>query len=661
MKKRIRTIGIYFILAVLLLSMLPVAFASVPEPMAVGRIVDISVGQGTFSDVGAVVTESGNLYMWGDNTYAQIGVAPTTTQEGNTTHYIENSSFSTPVLVDSIKNVVSIELGVGVCAALTSDGSVYTWGNNWYENTERFSGLLGHGTTEALIATPKKVEALNGKNVVQISVSESSFAALTSSGEVYIWGVTRDMATSGAAGLGSKVPYQPMCLDNVNVALTDAGAYAVITQNGELFHFPKGMSSIYPAYLPDYSIAKDVSFFSQCGNIGSAFVTTNGVIMAKPANAGGFEAVALPTSNKAITVNASSFYFAAVTVSGEVFTWGKSNTPLGIGKPAGGQVKEVVPTKVGLANIMQVSLGKDMALAQTTTGDVYVWGKIDGFTTYYEPIQLFNGTSTKPIIVNSYFYANENNVPILSTPYSKSRELIRQLSLGEEIFLVEAQYNSHGSLWYLTNDGGYVYSQNVTDRKPNTDRVKIFEFNNESYQVVYGFSEEYCYAQTDSRWNSEFSPNGSNLGCVVTAEAIAVSMYRQKIFLPTEMSYTREKIYCQWAFSKVVDAEYKKKSLDRATSEMQQLLTLYSLIHEGIPVNFRLKSVSISEANTESGHSVVVVGIRLYANPNALQIRDILVVDPWDGKLYTLETLLNDTKREIHCGTNWDMRIPTKG
>lgn len=90
-------------------------------------------------------------------------------------------------------------IGNQFSVALTYDGRVYSWG-------KRYGGRLGHSTTDygqnakiaAAIKTiegpaeychiPKKVCALDGKQIIDISVGSSHCLAISSNGELYGWG-----------------------------------------------------------------------------------------------------------------------------------------------------------------------------------------------------------------------------------------------------------------------------------------------------------------------------------------------------------------------------------------------------------------------------------------------------------------------------------------
>ena len=112
-------------------------------------------------DCNAVITENGDLYMWGDNNYAQLG----------------NASYQDVYTPEKImENVAQVSLGERHSAAITENGDLYMWGYNYY-------GQLGDGSKKNSII-PKKIM----ENVAQVSLGQYYSAAITKNGELYVWG-----------------------------------------------------------------------------------------------------------------------------------------------------------------------------------------------------------------------------------------------------------------------------------------------------------------------------------------------------------------------------------------------------------------------------------------------------------------------------------------
>jgi hypothetical protein len=113
-----------------------------------------------------VCTEDGRVYSFGNGRYGQLG-------HGN------NKARFTPTLIEAAplgeEFVVQVACGHDHSMALTSKGCVYTWG---YGDDD---GRLGHGSEVDDHTTPCIVEALNGKNAVQISSCHVHSVALVDS------------------------------------------------------------------------------------------------------------------------------------------------------------------------------------------------------------------------------------------------------------------------------------------------------------------------------------------------------------------------------------------------------------------------------------------------------------------------------------------------
>ena len=117
----------------------------------------------------AAVTSDGAVYTWGRGDYGRLG------------HGDEDNQH-TPKRVDALASVSVRALACGMrhTAALTSDGTVYTWGRG-------DDGELGHGNTSSQLV-PKRVDALASVSVRALACGVMHMAALTSDGAVYTWG-----------------------------------------------------------------------------------------------------------------------------------------------------------------------------------------------------------------------------------------------------------------------------------------------------------------------------------------------------------------------------------------------------------------------------------------------------------------------------------------
>ncbi|XP_055600343.1 probable E3 ubiquitin-protein ligase HERC2 isoform X2 [Uranotaenia lowii] len=129
------------------------------------RIVDVALGSGDAHSM--CVSDTGLLFAWGDGDFGKLG----------------NGSCNgspIPVQIETLSNVARIYSGSQFSVALTLDGTLYTWGKG-------HGGRLGLENSEHSNA-PKLVAALEGKKIVDVAVGSAHCLALTSNGELYGWG-----------------------------------------------------------------------------------------------------------------------------------------------------------------------------------------------------------------------------------------------------------------------------------------------------------------------------------------------------------------------------------------------------------------------------------------------------------------------------------------
>lgn len=162
-----------------------------------------------------------------------------------------------------------------------------------------------------------------------------------------------------------------------------------------------------------------------------------------------------------------------------------------------------------------------------------------------------------------------------------------------------------------------------------------------NYTILAGASLEYLYCQKN------YSAKGfASKGCYSTADAIMQSIADQKKYNPTSTWDTKQQLSS--------GLRTKKISGSKSYTEAQMLSETYKQLQKGNPVMLRVET-----STGASGHSVVAVGIRNGANPNKLTDKDILIVDPADGKIKTLADrykAVGNSALKVNSG--YSMRIP---
>jgi len=114
----------------------------------------------------AIDASDGSIWVWGDNTWGQLG--------NNTT-----AGISSPVSIARPGSYTSIScFNQSVVAIDASDGSLWTWGANWF-------GQLGDGTT-TMRSSP--VSVLGNRSYVSAKAGGDGIYAMTADGTVYVLG-----------------------------------------------------------------------------------------------------------------------------------------------------------------------------------------------------------------------------------------------------------------------------------------------------------------------------------------------------------------------------------------------------------------------------------------------------------------------------------------
>ncbi len=245
-------------------------------------------------------------------------------------------------------DVVSIWGGARGTIILKSDGTVWTWGANFF-------GKLGIGDINPVrTATPVEVDGTgnisNLNSVKAIMGCEMHNVALKSDGTVWCWGwnifgqlgngTTNDAYTPVQTGLGSVPPL-------TSVIKLGGRPYFTLAEKSD--------GSIWAWGMNKYGQMGD-------GTV-SPFVTVP--VLVSNSSPGG-------AINNALEVTCGYQFGAALATNGTVWTWGSgSHGELGNGTTGSSYVPAQVP---GLTNITAISAGWFQILALKSDGTVWAWG-----------------------------------------------------------------------------------------------------------------------------------------------------------------------------------------------------------------------------------------------------------------------------------------------
>ncbi len=276
-------------------------------------------------------TPTGGVYVWGSNESGELGNG-TSGSTGSTT----------PYLVDFPgKTITEVATGNESLVALSSTGSVYTWGDD-------SSGEIGNGTQSSsgcdCVSTPTQVTLHDDATATQVAEGAFSTYALTSTGQVDAWGQN----LQGEAGGGS------------------ANGYVL---SPVLVPFPSG--TVITAISANDLVAMALT------STGAVYMWGNDADITGSASTAP-TLVSLPGDVAATAIAAGSQFALAMTAAGQVYAWGDNvQGELGNGSFSSAASPPASPALVQLpsgAVATSIAAGDLYGLALTSTGAVYGWG-----------------------------------------------------------------------------------------------------------------------------------------------------------------------------------------------------------------------------------------------------------------------------------------------
>lgn len=303
-------------------SSVPVAVA-MPDGVAFSSV---SAGQDHVLAVGS----DGSAYSWGANDYGQLG-------------YDTQASYRTaPERIAAFEGetVLAVAAGNTFSLALLSDGTVWAWGNNRYRLLGDDSPLLFQSSTPVQCGG-----ALEGAFVCKIFAGDTTAAAITGDGSLYLWG-NNDSAQLGVAAfsggaLPMRCPIVTSCKavalgsKHTTVLLQDGSVKSMGTNSRGQFGNGEQDDSAYIALIPASGLGEVSAYSLGSGGEHALLLDSYGSVFAWGNHRDGQlglgeasdvvkvpTAISFPEDTVIVGISARGKNGAAVAQGGCVYTWG---------------------------------------------------------------------------------------------------------------------------------------------------------------------------------------------------------------------------------------------------------------------------------------------------------------------------------------------------
>lgn len=184
-------------------------YAFAPVPVRVRGLSGVTAIAAS-AENGYALRSDGTVWGWGQNYTDQLG--PQTTPD---------RIVALPIRIAGIDDVIAIAASTGTGYALRSDGTVWSWGDN-------FAGDLGNGTTGGSSPVPVQVTGLT--DVTKIVAGADTRYALRSDGTVWTWGSNAEAQLGNGTldgGTGTAAPVRDLT-GAVSVAAAYRTGFAVL-------------------------------------------------------------------------------------------------------------------------------------------------------------------------------------------------------------------------------------------------------------------------------------------------------------------------------------------------------------------------------------------------------------------------------------------------
>ena len=315
-------------------------------------------------DSGAGGSSGFALYSWGQNNMGQLG------RPGSATV----APYSTiPYRVDAADNWIATATATGGSYAINSNGDLYAWGAAWDTNQMGQAGINPNPGTPAGVALAQPTLVPHDSSFVYVSARASYVMAISTQGHLYAWGTAPGGANPHYPSFNT--PTRQGTANNwIDVSVGTNNLYALNDQ-GQLWRFAQHGSS-----FELFEGTRDWKFVSAGSNFAAAITESGdlytwgaaGAHLGRPTVGADWTPGRVGATSNWMDVRASNGSIAALTSTGYIYTWGATASNQ-LGRPTN-IVPNTEPGRIAGTDFNRIMGGASHYLASTYGGRLYAWG-----------------------------------------------------------------------------------------------------------------------------------------------------------------------------------------------------------------------------------------------------------------------------------------------
>ena len=393
------------------------------DPFDEAQITQVVVGD----QHSAAIDENGDLWMWGDNKYGQLGNGtngPPSYTPINISQQINNPLGET--------RIEQVSLGHLHSAAIDEDGNLWMWG--WNSRSQLGDGSTTNSSTPINISILDDENEIYGQTITQVALGYDYSGAIDSTGDLWMWGDNGNGQLGDGTNEKSSTPINitdkhgsSLAAKTIDQVVLGEYHSAAIDEDGDLWVW-------------------GANEYGQLGN-GSTTSSSTPINISDDQNLDQFEGKTIEQ------VALGRYHSAAIDEDDNLWMWGRNNNGQLTNEIEGTHSSTPINITAQFDNkkIEQVTLGSGHSGAIDSNGDLWMWGN-----NYYG--QLGNGDfgkdgdredqvySPEPInITDQFIFIYDTYVEDVT---SSTATLNYSLMLGDYVNGDNiVQYNSGGTHW----------------------------------------------------------------------------------------------------------------------------------------------------------------------------------------------------------------------